>query len=175
MRFALSKSRAVLPAVVVALVALACLATTAGADSGTKIIERCTHGQSLGGFSQQDYRRALQELPTEVEEYSDCANLIRRAQLAAAGGGGSGTGAPAVATALTPSERNTLSKVPKSGARPLSIGGQIVHPGVVHANISSAFSSLPDPLLALLGFLLACALALGGRAIGRSVRAHRSG
>jgi hypothetical protein len=76
---------------------------------------------------------------------------------------------------LTPSERNTLSKVAKSGARPLSIGGQVVHPGVVHANIASAFSSLPDPLLALLAFLLACALALGGRAIGRSVRAHRSG
>ena len=60
----------------------------ASADIGTKIIERCTHGQSLSGFSQQDYRRALKELPTEVEEYSDCANLIRRAQLAAAGGGG---------------------------------------------------------------------------------------
>jgi hypothetical protein len=174
MRIAPSKSRAVRLAVVVALVALGCLATTARADTGTKIIERCTHGQSLGGFRQQDYRRALQELPTEVEEYSDCANLIRRAQLAAAGGG-SGGGAPAVATVLTPSERNTLNKVAKSGAKPLSIGGQVVHPGVVHANVASAFSSLPDPLLALLAFLLACGLALGGRAIGRSVRAHRSG
>jgi hypothetical protein len=177
MRIAPSKSRAARLAVVVALAALGCVATTAAADTGTKIIERCTHGQSLGGFSQQDYRRALQELPTEVEEYSDCANLIRRAQLAAAGGGGGGPGGggPAVATPLTPSERNTLNKVAKSGAKPQSIGGQAVHPGVVHANIASAFSSLPDPLLALLAFLLACALALGGRAIGRSVRAHRSG
>jgi hypothetical protein len=176
MRIALPKSRATALAVVVALASLAFLPPAAGADTGTKIIERCTHGQSLGGFSQRDYRRALQELPTEVEEYSDCANLIRRAQLAAAGGGGgSGAGAPAVATALTPSERNTLNNVAKSGAKPLSVGGQIVHPGVVHADISSAFSSLPDPLLALLAFLLACALALGGRAIGRSVRAHRSG
>ncbi len=41
--------------------------------------------RSLGGFSQKDYRRALQELPTEVEEYSDCANLIRHAQLARPG------------------------------------------------------------------------------------------
>ena len=91
MRIALSKSRAVRLAVVVALVLLAGLAHgRQRADTGTKIIERCTHGQSLSGFSQQDYRRALQELPTEVEEYSDCANLIRRAQLAAAGGGGGG-------------------------------------------------------------------------------------
>ena len=178
MRIALSKSRAVRLAVLVALVSPAGLAPAASADTGTKIIERCTHGQSLGGFSQQDYRRALQELPTEVEEYSDCANLIRRAQLAAAGGGGGAGGAggaAAVATPLSAAERGALNKVPKSGAAPLSIGGQVVHPGVVHADIASAFSSLPDPLLAVLAFLLACALALGGRAIGRSVRAHRSG
>ena len=69
---------------------------SARADVGATIIERCTHGQSLGGFSQQDYQRALQELPTEVEEYSECGNLIRRAQLAAAGGaGGLGAGAGA--------------------------------------------------------------------------------
>ena len=75
---------------VVALVAARASPPAASADAGTKIIERCTHGQSIGGFSQQAYRRALKELPTEVEEYSDCANLIRRAQLAAAGGGGAG-------------------------------------------------------------------------------------
>ena len=178
MRIALSKSHAVRLAVLIALVSLAGLAPAASADTGTKIIERCTHGQSLGGFSQQDYRRALQELPTEVEEYSDCANLIRRAQLAAAGGGasaGGAGGAAAVATPLSAAERGALNKVPKSGAAPLRVGGQVVHPGVVHADIASAFSSLPDPLLAVLAFLLACALALGGRAIGRSVRAHRSG
>jgi hypothetical protein len=162
-------------AVVVALVALACLAATASADTGTKIIERCTHGKSLAGFRQQDYRRALQELPTEVEEYSDCANLIHRAQLAAAGGGGgSGAGGgPPVATPLSPSERSALNEVATSGVAPLHVGGQVVHPGVVHADIASAFSSLPDPLLAMLAFLLACALAIGGRAIKRSVRADR--
>ncbi len=181
MRIALSKSRAVRLVVLVALVSPAGLAPAASADTGTKIIERCTHGQSLGGFSQQDYRRALQELPTEVEEYSDCANLIRRAQLAAAGGGAGAGGAggagnaPLIPTLLSAAERSALNKVPKSGAAPLRVGGQVVHPGVVHADIASAFSSLPDPLLAVLAFLLACALALGGRAIGRSVRAHRSG
>ena len=50
-----------------------------------------------------------------------------------------------------------------------------MHPGVVHANIASAFSSLPDPLLAMLAFLLASAAALGARAIGKAVRAHRAG
>src|SRR5919108_4959871 len=76
----------------IALMALLLLAAPARADVGATIIERCTHGQSLSGFRQQDYRRALQELPAEVEEYSDCANLIRRAQLAAAGGGAGPSG-----------------------------------------------------------------------------------
>jgi hypothetical protein len=55
---------------------------SARADVGATIIERCTHGQSIAGFSQQDYQRALQELPREVEQYSNCGNLIRQAQLA---------------------------------------------------------------------------------------------
>jgi hypothetical protein len=176
MRIALSQSRATGLALICALVALASLTATAGADTGTKIIERCTHGQSISGFSQHDYKRAIAELPTEVEEYSDCANLIRRAQLAAAAGGsGSGGGAPPTLTPLSPKEQSALSNVGKTGGAPLKIGTQTVHPGVIHANISSAFSSLPDSLLAVIAFLLACAVALGGRSVGKVVRARRAG
>lgn len=160
-----------------ALLLLAFATTAASADKGAQIIERCTHGQSLSGFSQQAYRRALQELPTEVEEYSDCANLIRHAQLAAAGGGGgggTGSGPSATATPLSPEDRRALSHLSKSGAAPLKIGDQQVDPGVIHANVSSAFSSLPGPLLAMLALLLACALALGGRSIYQGVRAWRT-
>jgi hypothetical protein len=56
---------------------------SARADVGATIIERCTAGQSIAGFSQQDYARALQELPAAVEEYSNCGTLIRQAQQAA--------------------------------------------------------------------------------------------
>ena len=95
----------------------------ASADVGATIIDRCTHGQSLSGFSQQDYRRALQELPTEVEEYSDCGSLIRNAQIAAAGGRSAGAGAAAATpTPLTPAERRALNRVPKVGAR--TVGGR---------------------------------------------------
>lgn len=59
-------------------------------------------------------------------------------------------------------------------ATPVQVGGQVVSPGVVNANIASALSSLPDPLLALLAFLLACALLLAGGAIRNRVRSHRS-
>jgi hypothetical protein len=162
--------RLTLPAVLLALLSLV---PAARADVGATIIERCTHGQSLRGFSQQDYRRALQELPAEVEEYSDCANLIRRAQLAAAGGGPrSGEGAAPLA--LSPTERAALRRLPGTGSSPVQVGGQLIRPGIVHADVASALSTLPSPLLAILAFLLACGLVLAGSSIRNRVRAHRS-
>jgi len=168
----------IVSATALALSLLACLAASASADIGEKIIERCTHGQSLSGFSEKAYRRALQELPTEVEEYWPCGNLIRRARLAAAGGGGGGGGSAGggsgtLATPISADEQSSLRGAPKTGAEPSRVGDQLVRPGVVHASISSAFSSLPDSLLAVLAFLLACAAALGGRAIRNGVRARR--
>lgn len=179
MRIASPQSRPRSAIAAVLLLIVLSLAASAPADTGTNIINRCTHGQSLSGFSQAEYRRALAELPTEVEEYSDCANLIRRAQLAAAaGGGGSGAssrGAAALtAIPVTPAERKALNHIARAGASPQRVGNQIVRPGVVHANIASALSSMPDSLLAVLVFLLACAFALGGRAIRNGIRAHRS-
>ena len=169
--------RLALPAVLLMFLSLT---PAAVADKGATIIERCTHGKSLSGFSQKDYRRALQELPTEVEEYSPCANLIRRAQLAAAGGGsggssGGGGGSTGPATPLSPSEASAIKGLSKTGSAPQRIGGELVHPGVLHTNVSSAISSLPGPLLAVLAFILACAAALGGRSIRNGIRAHRAG
>jgi hypothetical protein len=162
------------------------LAAPAGADVGATIISRCTHGQSIAGFSQQDYRQALQELPTEVEEYSDCANLIRQAELAAAGGGG-GAGAgggggsfggpasgPVAAIPLTPVESSAVKRALKTNAAPARVDGAVVRAGVVPVSIASALSSLPTPLLAILAFMLACALLLAGSAVRKRVRAHRA-
>jgi len=56
---------------------------TTDADEASTIIERCTHGQSLAGFSPSAYAAALQELTPTVREYSDCEELIRNAELAA--------------------------------------------------------------------------------------------
>jgi hypothetical protein len=151
-------------------VALA-LAAAARADVGAKIIERCAHGQSLSGFSQQAYSRALRELPTEVEEYSDCANLIRRAQLAAAGGE---PGTTPTATPLTPAERASLDHATRTAPAPLRVDGRLLRPGVVPVDISSALSSLPTPLLATLAFMTACLLLLVAGAIRDHVRARRS-
>lgn len=155
----------------------------AQADVGEKIILKCTHGESLAGFTQQDYNKALKELETSLEEYSGCASLIHQAQLAAAGsrggstGGGGGPTTPgAVATTApaTPAEQRALNRAPSTGSAPLQVGSQVIQPGVVHANIASAFSSLPNPLLAILIFLFACAVTLVGGVIRDHVRDRRS-
>jgi hypothetical protein len=153
------------------LAALLWLATPARADVGSTIIERCAQGKPIGGYSEQDYRRALQELPTEVEEYSPCANEIRRAQLAAAGAGGSGPagGGGVSATPLTPSEQRGIAALARTPSSPLRFGNQLIHPGVIHADVSSAFSSLPNSLLAVLALIAAGALALAGRTIRNRV------
>jgi hypothetical protein len=154
-------------------------AAPAQADIGEKIILRCTHGESLRGFTQKDYNKALKELETSTEEYSDCASLIHQAQLAAAGsrggssgGGGSASGGAAATatTPATPAEQRDLSRAPSAGAAPLQVGDQVIRPGVVHADIASAFSSLPTPLLAIVLFLVACAVALAGGVLRNRVR-----
>jgi len=146
----------------------------ARADVGETIIQRCTHGQSLSGFSQSAYNQALKELSADAEQYTDCAALIRRAELAATGGGGGGPEGPLAALPATPAEQRALAGAAAAGAAPLSVGGTIVHPGVVRANISSAFSKLPAPLLATIAFLLAGLLVFVGGRLRNRVRTRRS-
>jgi hypothetical protein len=159
--------------------ALLVFAPAAQADVGETIILRCTHEESLSGFTQADYRKALKELSADTEEYSACSSQIRQAQTAAAGGhgaagaAGAGTAAPA-AIAATPSEQLSIAHATQSGSGPVRLGNRLIQPGVVHANVASAFSSLPTPLLATVLFLLAGLLLMLGAAARNRVRARRT-
>jgi hypothetical protein len=165
-----------LPAVLAALVSFA---GPAQADVGEEIIRRCTHAESLSGFSQNAYRQALKDLSAGTEEYSNCAQLIRQAQLAATGAGhggssGGGTATPAASGAApTPSERRAIAQASSAGSAPLQVGAQTIHPGVVHADVASALSSLPTSLLATVAFLTICLLAAAGAGVRNRIRAHR--
>jgi hypothetical protein len=160
-----------------ALVLLMFFAGAAEANVGEEIIRRCTHAESLSGFTQKQYREALKDLSAGTEEYSNCAQLIRQAQLAAAGagrgggsGGGSATPTTSATAAPTPSEQQSIAHASSAGAVPLQVGAQTIHPGVVHADIASAFSTLPTPLLATVAFLIVCLLAAAGAALRNHIR-----
>jgi hypothetical protein len=164
---------AALTALLIAL--LLAVAQQASANVGEQIILRCTHGESLSGFSQSAYHQALSEESADAEEYSPCAEEIREAELAAASGshgggsGGHGTAAPTAVTA-TPAEKRAIAHAVNGRSEPVRLGGGVVHPGVVHVDVASAFSSLPTPLLVTLAFLLACLLLVIGGALRKRVR-----
>ena len=160
------------------MAALAVAVTPAAADIGETIILRCTHGQSLSGFSQSAYSRALKELSADAEEYTECSQLIRQAQAAAASGrAGSGAGSSGAAPAplaASPSEQRSIASSASAGGSPVNLDGQVIHPGVVHASIASALSSLPTPLLAVLLFLLAGLALVAGSTLRNRVRDRSS-
>lgn len=167
-------------ALLTVLICALSLPASANADAGAAIVTQCFQtGTVSDTYSQAAYSEALRELGADAVEYSDCAQLIRAAQLQAAaqaGGGGTsggvGTGfgaAPTVAPAsFTPAEKAALAALasPKTGGAPVSVGGHLVSPGLVHVNLASAVNTLPTPLQVLLGILAAAALL----ALGRLVR-----
>jgi hypothetical protein len=66
--------------------------------SSSALIKDCTNdGVINGNYSTKDYSDALANLPADVDEYSDCRDQIRRAQLGAGGksGGSGGSGGTA--------------------------------------------------------------------------------
>ncbi len=173
-------TRLTLASLAALLLAFGAAAPAGAAGTVRKILETCSNGEIPTGYSQQAYDQALKQMPAELSEYSDCPSLIHKAQLAAAagarGGAGSvaaGAGGPGAVAPPTPTEQRVLEHVAHSGSEPVRVGGEVIHPGVVHVNIASAIAKLPTPLLLLLAFLVACGLLVLGRVVGVRLRARR--
>src|SRR5687767_5690932 len=122
-----------------ALLALALAAPApASAASRDEIIKDCSDdGRLQGKYSASELRDARKNLPSDISEYTDCADVLRRAELpdskgssgggsgsgGAVGGGGSGSGGAGVVDApretLTPAseaERQSLAAVTSKSA-----------------------------------------------------------
>jgi hypothetical protein len=178
---AVRRSRALL---VAALLGLAVAPVAAHASAQALITDCLTNGKIVGHYPLSDYVQALAHLPTDVDEYSDCSDVIRRAELSLAAGGR--TAAAAVATApanpranplvsAAPSERAAVTQAQRSGSRAVDLGdGGLVAPGVVAARTTSILNGMPTPLLIALAILLSIGLALGGSHVRKLVRARRA-
>lgn len=159
------------------------VAAPAQAARGDGVIKDCTaDGRMDGGWSQADYKDALDNLPTDIDEYTDCRELIRAAQLAARRGGGGGSRAgggggaaaargaepPAAPAAPTAGERVRIERARKGG--PVRVGGTHVAPGESGGPLgepAAATNRLPLPLLLALLALAASGLALTAAAVRR--------
>jgi hypothetical protein len=138
--------------------------------SRDKIIQDCADdGRLQGKYTKSELRDARQNMPSDVAEYTDCADVLRRAELpdrGSGGGGGAGatgggTGGPTAAAAsggggselLTPSsdaERKQLKKAASSGAQPVEVNGAKVVPGASGMSPTAKQNGIPGTLVAVL-------------------------
>ena len=183
--------------------AVALLAPAPALADGSAVIRDCTDDGSLSKrYSQEEYRDALADLPTDVDEYTDCRDVIRNGQLGGfgtggaggAGGSGGGTafggvgadgsaggGAPgpynaeeALAAAnATPQERARVAKQIAAGAEPVRIGERVVEPGALGFGSGGAVNGIPASLVVVLVLLGLALGAAGGQLVRQRVHLRR--
>ena len=133
--------------VLAALVALA-LAAPAGASPGQVIRDCAKDGDLDRKYSNADLKKARKNLPSDLDEYSDCREVIGAAIDRSADRGGAG-GAGAAPSTPTPKDEAALAEA-TSGKKPpaVKIGGDEVEPGKSGLfDLASARQDIPLPLL----------------------------
>ena len=172
---------------IIALLAVLAAAPAAQADSTrTKILRECQSGQLTGDYTAKQIRDARNNIPDDLDQYSDCRDVLTRALLNRAGasdgggsgGGGSGGGSGgsgggdggAVLTASTDADRKALVGAASAGGQPLQVAGGRVTPGTA----GGVRNNLPTTLIVVLVLLAVSAAAaiapfVRRRAFGRLV------
>jgi hypothetical protein len=138
------------------LVLLALLAAPAAHASPIDVIRDCSEDGSLNHkYSQNDLSGALRQLPSDLDEYTDCRSVIRNAQLSGAhkGKSASKSAAGRVNTGAPPSadEQKKLSRATDSRGS-VKIGGKRLTPGAQGTPLAAAGlgGDLPTSMLLLL-------------------------
>jgi hypothetical protein len=83
-----SMLRLVLACVVATLLVTA--SSAYGAGTRQEILRQCQDGALTGDFTAQQLRDARDHIPSDIDQYSDCRNVLSRAILGLAGGGSAG-------------------------------------------------------------------------------------
>jgi len=172
------------------LVALLAFAPSAlAADSATIIADCEDDGRLQGRYSNSDLRKARKDMPADVAEYSNCLDVLRRAEVSSGSGGSgaAGGGAPlsgggggavggtasqggAPLTPGTPAEQQSLDRAAANGAA-IDVDGRKVVPGASGLQPSGSRSEIPGTLvLALVALGL-----LGGAAAVPALRRRFGG
>ena len=174
-------------ALIVALCALVLPAVASASPS--QVIRDCqTDGDLDRKYSNEDLRKAEDNIPADVAEYSDCSEVIagavtagsnkNRGQSGGGGGGGeagatSGGAASKKNQAQSADDKAALDALTQERKKPnLSVGGSEIQPGDNGLfNVSSATNGLPLPLLLALIGAVVLALIGGLLALRRRVPA----
>jgi hypothetical protein len=164
-----------------AALAVLVLATGAGVASASpnQVIRDCNEDGDLDrNYSDGDLREAEQNLPSDIDEYTDCRDVIRDARTGGPGssrrGPGSLSGNPAFSTAegaqaASQADKDALEDATRDrgasarDAAAVTLGGERVTPGAGDGfeAARTAANELPLPVLLVLASLAALSLAAG--------------
>jgi hypothetical protein len=170
--FAVTVVAVLAPAVAVGLVTgAAVLATPETADASPQgvILDCAKDGKLDHHYTLGDLKKAEKQLPSDVDEYTNCRDVINQAEVqasgsnhkgsshgtasgaAAGGNGGGGGGSAAPSDADNKALAKATERASGGNAPTLSLGGEQVHPGSpgVFKSASTA-NTLPTPVLAAL-------------------------
>ena len=173
------------------LIALALLAPalvpTGAMASGADVVDDCADDGVIDGrYSDEELREGANEVPSDIDEYTDCREVIR-AELGSGGGDrsgrGSGGGDPALTTdsgavAGSREDIDALDELTGNGrdgrgrgdAPSIDIGGRDVSPEAGGKVLGLANSSNELPLSMLSALVLLALMAIAGT--GLLVRRH---
>jgi hypothetical protein len=172
---------------------------TAAIASGRDVLDDCTDDEVMQkSYTQKEYRDALAQLAGDTDQYGNCRDVIKRAQLKAAAGdasakkqgtvtpaapaGGNGGGGGAIGSApareqlqaATPTERQAVAQA-RTSTDAFRLDNTKVDPSRVGTVPGvSRVSDLPTPLAVVLALLLAAALALAALRLRSLVHARRA-
>jgi hypothetical protein len=139
--------------------------------SANDVIRDCSEDGVLNGhYSHSELAKALDKLPSDLDEYTDCRAVIRSAELASARKHKGGSGVPGTVDTTSPpsaAEQRRLHDAAK-GAGSVEVGGRGITPGASAAPVKSAgLTDLPPLVLAVLVALAGAMLAGAALAIRR--------
>lgn len=166
------------------------VAPTAGAGVRENILRECQEGRITGDYTPRQIRDARKNIPTDIDEYSDCRDVLARAGLAGrAGSGGAGSGgvggtaAPGgvlpgggggeLTYASGPAEEQELAKALQDAPKGATVAGEHLIPGASGLAADAVRHGLPTTLLTALVLVGLCALAAAAPAARRRVIALR--
>ena len=157
---------------------LTLLVAAPAAMAGTRadIVEDCFEDGTLdGNYTASQIRDARNNLPADVDQYSDCRDVLSRA-LGGSGTrntGGDSSAAAAPSEPLTPSgpgEQEALdAAATQGGDEPVQVGEGTIVPGASGFSAGAARSEIPDTLLVALILLGLAALAAAAPYARRTV------
>jgi hypothetical protein len=169
-----------LAALITGLLVLLVAAPAQAQDTRTKLLRECQQGTISGDYSAREIRDALNNIPDDVDQYTDCSDVLRNALLdrsagagGGAGGGGAGGGGDAagggvaggagaggggsgqVLTPATDDDRRALEQAAADGGGPVEVGGRQISPGLA---ADAGRNDLPPTLVAVLILLAVAAV-----------------